>query len=105
MSALDRKSLKALPDEFTVWRGVSHSEAVNGLSWTTDRAVAIWFAHRGRGDSPQIAKGRVKKFEVLAMFATKESEIVVRPESVREMKVKRLKNISAEQFATLKKSS
>ena len=97
MTVQDRKALKLLPDEFTVWRGVSHREGVTGLSWTINRDVAIWFAHRT--GEPHIATGRVSKSDVLAMFmGGKEFEIVVFPNEVRRLKVKALPALTDEEL-------
>lgn len=45
MTARERKKFAALPDTFTVYRGVRPVFGTPvGLSWTLDRKVAEWFA-------------------------------------------------------------
>ena len=76
----------ALPDTITVWRGVAHREAIEGMSWTVDKARAEWFAKRfagGEGRTPLLVEGTVLKRDVLAYFSNRnESEIVAFPEDV-----------------------
>lgn len=51
MQPEDRAFYDALPDEIEVWRGWHSGNPVGslGLSWSTDRAVAVWFARRFEG--------------------------------------------------------
>ena len=46
MDADERAALAALPDPVPVFRGYSRDGRDRGLSWTTDRERADWFAHR-----------------------------------------------------------
>jgi hypothetical protein len=46
MSAKERKELKQLPDEITIYRGISEGRTAKGMSWTLDREMAIRFAKR-----------------------------------------------------------
>lgn len=89
MNDEERAALAALPDEFPIWRGVTHRDAVPGLSWTTDRSRAEWFARRFssmEGKKPILASGRVRKADVLAHFLGRaEDEIVVLPERVQQV--------------------
>ncbi len=83
----ERAALAALPDTIPVYRGVRHRKAVKGLSWTTDRAKAQWFAKRFSGGRSRLASGVVKKSDVLAhLLGRNESEIVVLPEHVAKLK-------------------
>ena len=79
-------TLNALPDTITVWRGVAHREAIEGMSWTVDKAKAEWFARRfagGEGRTPLLVEGTVSKRDVLAYFSNRgESEIVALAEDV-----------------------
>lgn len=88
MTPYERRALRAMPASLTVYRGVSHAEAVDGLSWTIDRAKGEWFARRNAYDgSPALlATGRVKKADVLAYFAGRnEREIVAFPENIERI--------------------
>lgn len=54
--------LAALPEEIVVYRGVGHAAARQGLSWTTDKERAEWFANRFsgvRGRRPHVYQGTV----------------------------------------------
>lgn len=79
-------TFNALPDTITVWRGVGHREAIEGMSWTVDKAKAEWFARRfagGEGHTPLLVEGAVSKKDVLAYFSNRgESEIVALAEDV-----------------------
>jgi hypothetical protein len=74
------KSQADLPEKLTLWRGC-WPEFAYGLSWTTDRARAKWFATRL--DDPKEPKGRLYEIEahremVLAQFnARGEDEYVL----------------------------
>lgn len=87
----DRAALASLPDAIQVWRGVSHPDAAEGMSWSTDKAKAEWFARRfaameGRG--ALLASGTVRKADVLAYFSDRsESEIVVDPSDITDKTV------------------
>jgi hypothetical protein len=90
MNEDEQAALAALPDTITVYRGVGHAAARRGLSWTTDKARAEWFANRfsgHRGRRPHVYQGTVAKKDVLAHFLGRnESEIVALPENVRNQK-------------------
>lgn len=94
MQAYERKRLATLPDELSLWRGVSHPDSVQGMSWTLDQAKAEWFARRFAGSDgrkPLLVSGTVKKTNVLAYFsARREREIVVLPENVTGISVEQL---------------
>jgi hypothetical protein len=89
----ERKVFDQLPEQMTIWRGVNHEDAVQGLSWTLNRDTAVRFAKRfaEENDPLLLAKGQVTKGNVLAYFADrKEDEIVVMPENVCEIEVTEL---------------
>ncbi len=93
MTEEERADFNAMPDTIEVWRGVSHKQAAKGLSWTTDRSKAVWFAGRAKaingGTGRYLVSGTVSKSDVLAYFTGRgESEIVVLPEKVRIAKTK-----------------
>jgi hypothetical protein len=60
-------------------RGCRHKKSVRGMSWSLSRNTASGFArrfgHKPR-TKPLLARGQVAKADVLAYFATSESEIV-----------------------------
>jgi hypothetical protein len=88
-SAMDPDDLvkfDQLPEEVTVWRGVDCEEATEGMSWTLERDVGVYFANRFRPSTPILAQGRAKKENIAAYFnARKEAEVVILPEHVGEM--------------------
>lgn len=69
-----------LPDEFTVYRGVSKGRNPYGLSYSLDKSKAIWFQKRfADSKNPgQLITRKVKKEDVLAVFTRRgEDEIVI----------------------------
>lgn len=75
-------AFNALPELITVYRGTQKGLPL-GLSWTTDRERAEWFANRFGRDDPVVTEGTVNKGDVLAYFLGRgESEIVVLPYDV-----------------------
>ena len=82
MEENERSYLAKLPEEITVYRGCRRKND-RGLSWTTDRNVAEWFANRFafRNKRPgYVFTGTVKHNEILAAFThdgiASEEEIV-----------------------------
>lgn len=75
--------LNSLPDSLTVYRGVGHEDAIGGLSWTTDKDRAVWFAKRfsyQEDSMPILATMEIDKSEILAYFGGRnESEVVIIP--------------------------
>lgn len=83
----DRAMYDALPDTFTVFRGAQSGVNELGLSWTTDRDKAEWFARRfasiKEDTVPVVLVGEVNKSDVVACFVSRnESEVVVTDEYV-----------------------
>jgi hypothetical protein len=78
MTKDERLALAALPDELTIYRGAREDLNEDGLSWTTDRARAEWFAKRfNREGDAVVLEARVTKHDVLAYFTGRnESEVV-----------------------------
>lgn len=81
------EAFNALPAEVVIYRGYAHEDSREGLSWTTDKEKAEWFARRHRNmtidvDEPLEAiliSGMVKKQDVLAYILDRgENEIVAR---------------------------
>ena len=96
MDEEEQNLLKAMPVSFPIWRGAGHPFPESGLSWTTDRQKAIWFAKRNHQSKPHhgahLAKGIVQKKNVLAYFVGRgEKEIVILPENVMKVEVKRIR--------------
>lgn len=86
----NRAFYEALPDRIEIWRGsnTSHPLAEHGMSWTTDKATAVWFAqrHAGVGGEPLLFRAVIHKGDVaLAVMDRSEFEIVAfSPWSLRE---------------------
>lgn len=74
-----------LPPKVTVWRGGRwhHHRLVLGLSWTTSRAVACWFATKWgaiahRAEGPLVVRATVDRRRILhASNERCESEVVI----------------------------
>lgn len=89
-SIMDEDDLKVhaeLPADVEVYRGCNRDERIEGLSWTTDKEIARWFARRlyleGECDEPSVAVGRVARKNVIACFnGRNEKEVVALPEHV-----------------------
>lgn len=79
---------EALPDEFTVYRGVSVGRKEHGLSWTRNYDKAEWFANRfGEG---YVLKATIRKENALAYLNTRnEDEIVVDVFAIKD-KIRRM---------------
>ena len=70
-----------LPEILTVYRGVGTGRVRDGLSWTRDINMAIWFANRFNGKNGKtgyVLSAEIHKEDILAYFS-KEDEIVCRP--------------------------
>ena len=86
-----REWFDALPNVIQVFRGCS-ADGWHGLSWTTDKSVALGFAHGHRGirvPEPVIATARIPKRMVL--FATnerEEAEVLLDWDELRNVRIK-----------------
>jgi hypothetical protein len=77
MTDEDKQAFNALPEVVTVYRGCQKGLNENGLSWTTDKDKAEFFAHRFRKQGI-ILKRQVRKSEIVAMLTGRgESEVIV----------------------------
>jgi hypothetical protein len=80
----------ALPEPVPVYRGCARYR-VRGLSWTTDRAVAMKFARGMRFDGEPhrvLAEAIVPKQAIFAVFIDRqESEIVLDPRRLRKLRL------------------
>jgi hypothetical protein len=86
-------AFQALPETVTVYRGTSHRKVISGMSWTTDKTKAEWFATRFTTphQSKNIAKGIIAKKDILAyLIGRGESEVVAFPEDIEHIRVSRL---------------
>lgn len=87
----ERARLRASPPQIEVWRGANCQDYVqNGLSWTLDRAQAVWFACRFTEHShrkPYLARGLIARENVLAMFDGGEREVVLDPDELIDIDV------------------
>mgnify|MGYP000855781100 CR=1 FL=1 len=78
-STEDNERLDNLPDEVTIYRGVTeyNKNMVKGLSWSLSLDTARWFAHRFR-ENGHVYKATINKKDVLALYTDRnESEVVV----------------------------
>jgi hypothetical protein len=102
MTPENKEFYDALPDPVTVYRG-QEAGTSPGVSWTTDKAKAEWFAerftsHEGRifaalqggarfansKGKPIVLTGKIKKANVWAVFTDRnESEVLCRPTIVK----------------------
>jgi hypothetical protein len=77
MNAKERKAMKALPDEITIYRGACEQHSLYGMSWTLDRDKAIWFAKRSQPPYVLLT-ARAKKSDAHALLLRRrENEIVI----------------------------
>lgn len=84
MTEEDYKVYDSLPNEFTIYRGVTPGHTPKGLSWTRNKDKAIWFASRFNTGSKKgyLLTTVINKSDVLAYFNTRgEEEILVNANS------------------------
>lgn len=77
-------------DVIHIYRGFQCRGRESGLSWTSNRITAKWFARRlaQPDDTQYLAEGFVNKEHVIAFFdGRSEQEMVVLPENIIDMKV------------------
>jgi hypothetical protein len=80
----DKDFFDSLPERVTVYRGTQRPGRHVGISWTTDKEIAEWFARRFclKG-TPTLLSGQVRKSSIIAAFAhRKESEVICLPRHV-----------------------
>jgi hypothetical protein len=102
MSDVERTELAAMPDQIKIWRGCGTPNGVRGLSWTSLKKQAEFFAEyacggrRGfvtgqAGAEPLVVSAVCRRSDVLAFFDERnESELVVNPDCLRSVTI--LKN-------------
>jgi hypothetical protein len=95
MDPEDRRCFESLPDPVRVWRGCSIAY-VDEPSWTTDLAVAEFFAHRLDKDAvPVLASAFIPKSAIFATFTSRnEAEVFLDPAKLQTAKYKRWKGRS-----------
>ena len=68
MLPIEKERLNSLSDPVTIYRGQIAGRRA-GISWTTDRERAEWFAKRLLyGGEPAVITGRVKRADIIAVF-------------------------------------
>ena len=87
MTPAENAELAATRDTFTIYRGFNGDGTPYGLSWTTQRTTAEWFARRFlTDDSAHIASATVTRADVIALFTRRgEHEIVVHPDTLTDV--------------------
>lgn len=95
----EKKSFADLPEMITIYRGFTHGEAVNGLSWTLSKEKAVWFAkrfsteERSHKHPPRIASTTINKSLAFAYLESRgEQEIVIDAETfINVIKIEKVK--------------
>ncbi len=80
----------SLPDRLLVYRGVPGVDpelVALGLSWTTEREIAEWFATRGP-EPHSVVRAKIRKVDIATVFDS-ECEVVVNPLKWRAIKCRR----------------
>ncbi len=81
--------VKQIPKIITVYRGVTVNNH-KGLSWTTNKGTAEWFAKRflKSGERGYVFSGQIAREDVIAQFNSRnESEIVCDWKKIKDVKV------------------
>jgi hypothetical protein len=76
----ERKALKELPSQLTVYRGCTAGLNENGLSWTLDKDKAAWFASRflTKSQKPCVHTKTISRKKVFAYLTGRnESEVII----------------------------
>jgi hypothetical protein len=89
MDPADRRFFDSLPDPVIIHRG-SSGIFKSGVSWTTDKDMAEFFARRFADTDASVVTGRIRKEEIWAVFTgRKESEVLCDPDLVRQFELSR----------------
>lgn len=70
------KKIENMPEEITIYRGITSDTYYKALSWTLDENKAIWFSNRFNTNG-NVFRAKIKKQDVLAYFGNEEKEIIV----------------------------
>jgi len=82
----EKAHLSTLPDLIPIWHGEEINDVV-GMSWTTDYAIAKWFANRFEAGR-RVYQGLAPKEKVIAFFSRRgESEVLINPRDVQEKRI------------------
>lgn len=89
MDGIDRQKFDLLPDEIEVYRGLQDERAKQkGLSWTTDKTVALWFATRWKSPAGRLCVARIRKSHVFMYTESRnENEVVLNPKHLKNVRV------------------
>lgn len=91
MSDSERKLLASLPQTVHIYRGISRGGSPRGISWTTSRSIAEWFANRFADDDCQVYEADVDVKDVIAYLAERsEKEVIVDPSTLKNVSVSTL---------------
>lgn len=82
-------NLSELPEEIIVYRGQGDKSTnyKDAYSWSIMPNVAIFFALRYIEKEGQLIVGKVKKSDIIEFFDGTEQEVIVHPNSVKDIKV------------------
>jgi len=89
-----------LPETLTVYRGftLEHDDAVDGMSWTLDPKIALFFAKRfvGPDETACVASAEILKASIIGLFLGRgEDEVLLNAENLQDVNV-----VVADQFDT-----
>lgn len=87
MDEEEHQRFMELDDTVTIYRGVTSKNAKNvkALSWTLDRSVAEWFAHRF-GENGTVYEAQISKDHIHALFnGRNETEVIVDPKYLTDI--------------------
>lgn len=75
----ERKIFDSLPEQVTVYRGVTsyNKRQTKAFSWTTDKQIAEWFANRFNTGTGEVWTLTVPKERILCAFEGREKELIV----------------------------
>lgn len=88
MSKKEQKIFSELPEQVTVYRGVS-PQYKYGLSWTLDKKVALWYVDRNEGKEACIYECTVNRKDILCYFDTRnEAEVIIAVFDLKKYNIK-----------------
>lgn len=76
MTPEERKELKNMPDKITVYRGYVPGKNKGGLSYTTSKKMAEWFANRFGGNG-KLLERVVDKKDIFAYKSSRNEEEII----------------------------
>lgn len=88
MSKKEQKIFSELPEQVTVYRGVS-PQYKYGLSWTLDKKVAFWYVDRNEGKEACVYECTVNRKDILCYFDTRnEAEVIIAVSDLKKYNIK-----------------